>query len=358
MASGRVLLLHGEPILHYRIPIYNYFLSHFKQEGIHFLVAAPAVQGDCPTPVQFPLCRISVGLGGALRCIVRERPDVVILFSGLRNLFILPLVWILRRTRVRVVYWGHGINLSDKQSHRGLYRFLHRSCHSIILYTGHLKEYVDRDSWHKVFVANNTLCLDSVPDSLSPAERLSVLASHNITTDKNVIFVGRMKARKRVTDLLHAAELVETEGVGVVLVGPDLDHVLPHPLSPRITHIPALYGERLLKLMMACDVYCCPGWIGLNIVDAMACGLPVVTEDSVDHGPEVVYLKDGKNGVLVPKGRADLLAKALDTLLADDVLLRRMGSCARKTYIEEASIDRMFQGFSESIRYVLSECMR
>ena len=35
---------------------------------------------------------------------------------------------------------------------------------------------------------------------------------------------------------------------------------------------------------MACDVYCIPGAIGLSIVDAQFCGLPVVTED-VDHGP-------------------------------------------------------------------------
>jgi len=350
----RVLLLHGGLISHYRVPIYNYLLSRFRDTGIDFSIAGSAIQSDSPSPVDFPFYKIHMSLVAWLQVVRAVRPDAVILFSGLRHLFLLPFVWILRTMNIRVIYWGHGIDLSNKQAHRSLYSFLHSSCHAIILYSEHLRQYIDKKNWYKVFIANNTLCLCNLPFSLSQSERLSILASHNISTAKNVIFTGRIQKRKRILDLLEAAKTIRKEDVGVILVGPNTDNVLPEQLPPEVTYIRALYGEELLKLMMACDVYCCPGAVGLNLVDAMACGLPFVTEDVEYHGPEIMYLKNGENGIVVPKGRSDLLAGALMMLLNDDELRHKMAECAKDTYNREASIEQMYQGFIKSVRYVFS----
>lgn len=69
---------------------------------------------------------------------------------------------------------------------------------------------------------------------------------------------------------------------------------------------------------------------GMTIVEAMRCGLPVVSTDC-PHGPGEI-IKDGADGRLVPVGDRDALGAALLDLVRDPELRRRMG----RTAIENA----------------------
>ncbi|MFE6200401.1 glycosyltransferase family 4 protein [Streptomyces sp. NPDC057838] len=67
---------------------------------------------------------------------------------------------------------------------------------------------------------------------------------------------------------------------------------------------------------------------GMTIVEAMRCGLPVVSTDC-RYGPGEI-IQDGVDGRLVPVGDRDALAAALLQLVGDDELRRRMGTAARR----------------------------
>ena len=68
---------------------------------------------------------------------------------------------------------------------------------------------------------------------------------------------------------------------------------------------------------------------GLVLVEAMACGLPVVSFDC-PAGPDEI-ITDGVDGLLVSSGDVQALAKKLMALIADEDLRQRLGKQARQT---------------------------
>lgn len=72
------------------------------------------------------------------------------------------------------------------------------------------------------------------------------------------------------------------------------------------------------------------------MIEAMACGLPVVSFD-YKCGPKDIIV-DGDNGLIVPEGDIEALARALIRLMDDGDLRKRMSVEARKvvdTYSEK-----------------------
>jgi glycosyltransferase involved in cell wall biosynthesis len=216
-----------------------------------------------------------------------------------------------------------------------------------------MREYLLPRWQAKSFVANNTLNLTEY--SVLGIDRRRVLARHGIWTDKNIIFVGRIQARKRLHDLLAAFDSLSREDCGLIIIGQDEDGLLRSSTKrhPRIFSLGPLYGSEVQDLLNSADVFCIPGAIGLSIVDAMFCGLPVVTEQ-VPHGPEIMYLRDAENGFLVPKGDISALADRLVLLLTDNELRYRFSQRARQEINTRGHINELCRGVLECLNYVTS----
>jgi len=104
-------------------------------------------------------------------------------------------------------------------------------------------------------------------------------------------------------------------------------------------------GERrdVPQILAASDIFVLSSnWEGLprSIIEAMMAGLPVVAT-RVGGVPELV--EDGVTGFLIPPRDPDALAEALQRLIADPELRRRMGQAGREKALKEFTLDRMLR---------------
>jgi glycosyltransferase involved in cell wall biosynthesis len=75
---------------------------------------------------------------------------------------------------------------------------------------------------------------------------------------------------------------------------------------------------------------------GVPAIEAMACGLPVVSTYS---GGIREIVEQGRTGILVARGNARELARAIGQLLDDPALARAMGEAGRKRVLERFTWD-------------------
>lgn len=71
------------------------------------------------------------------------------------------------------------------------------------------------------------------------------------------------------------------------------------------------------------------------LMEAMAVGLPVVSTDCGGGGARFL-IKDGENGLLVPQGDANKMAKAMENILSSEEFAKKLSSNARKLQEELA----------------------
>ena len=90
----------------------------------------------------------------------------------------------------------------------------------------------------------------------------------------------------------------------------------------------------------------------MAILEAMACGLPIIST-RVGAIPEVIT--DGVEGFLIEPGDIEALADCIVRLGKDSQLRQRMGDAARKTVQQQYSLNAMVERLMDIYREVLDQ---
>lgn len=172
--------------------------------------------------------------------------------------------------------------------------------------------------------------------------------------------VGNLVRRKRVDDFLRILSLVSRGGgqrvFGMVVGdGPERDRLAAEAARLGIEGICRFTGARkeALSFINAMDVFVLPtereGFPRV-LLEAMLMGKPVVA--SRVPGPEQLVI-DGETGFLVPVGRTEGFAAAVNRLLVDTVLRERLGENGRRRVVAEFSIERYVRGVEDVFQEVI-----
>lgn len=174
--------------------------------------------------------------------------------------------------------------------------------------------------------------VEVIPDPLAfEIDRLSPL------TNKRVIAVGRYVYQKGFDLLLQAWKTIEQQHPDWELAIYGMGDRTPYEQVIKELQInrdrchlygstPYIKSEYLNSSLFAFSSRF--EGFGMVLIEAMACGLPVVSFDCPCGPKDIVRHKE--DGLLVPSGRPDLLAEALHELMIDEEKRQRMASAAVK----------------------------
>lgn len=212
---------------------------------------------------------------------------------------------------------------------------------------------------HKVarYIALNAFCRHKFIEGGLPAERLVVKPNFvdfplpETVPRQGVLFVGRLSIEKGIATLAQAAALLPNIYLRVAGQGPEaaaLDG------RPGVTRLGSLPGEAVRREMNRAAALVVPSiWyetFGLVIVEAFACGTPVIASRI---GVIRDLVRDGETGLLFEPGNPRDLANKLAWAQAHPEQMEAMGRNARAQYEAEFSAEvnyrRLMEIYDEAI---------
>ena len=197
----------------------------------------------------------------------------------------------------------------------------------------------------KIFVAHN---------SVSPAP-ISVPDRRPVTVDRfNILFVGRLQARKRIDSLLRAcAQLEAKPRLVIVGEGPEREklEILAKEIYPSAEFVGARHGVELKPYFTEADLFVLPGTGGLAVQEAMSYGLPVIVAQGDGTQGDLVRRENGWQ-IPPPAGDFEALLSTIKEALSDVARLRRMGEELYRIVKEEINIEKMADVFVQALRSV------
>lgn len=287
--------------------------------------------------------------------------DLVIVMQENRLLSNYSKLFFRNKHSPKVAYWGHGINFQSKNKN-GL-----REKWKLFL--------LDKVDW---WFAYTEMSADLLSAANYPKNRITVLNNAidnngfkedllSITSDKETelqekinsnrsskigIFCGSLYPDKKLDFLVEAADKIHTALPDFRLVilgdGPSRD-IIEKAIEGRswMTWVGVKKGIEKAGWYKVSDIVLNPGLVGLHVLDSFCSGSPMITTKEAKHSPEIAYLKDNKNGLIVD-GDAKQYAGQVIKLLTDDALLDRLKKTAL-TDSHEYTLDKMVKSFSDGI---------
>lgn len=264
-------------------------------------------------------------------------------------------------------FWGHGRNFQSRDAKspaERLKRFLSRHADWWFAYND-LSARIVRDLGfpaERITTVGNaidTAALIRARAGLTANEIERVRQQLGLRTENVAVFTGGLYPNKRIGFLLEAAIAIRAKipDFELIIIGDGPERGLVDAAvsrNPWIHAVGAKNDEAKIPYWALSKLLLMPGGVGLVILDSFALGVPMVTTDTRLHGPEIDYLEDSVNGVMVACGdSAALYADAVAGLLRDPATLTSLRAAAIAA-ASDHSIESMSANFLKGVVDALS----
>ncbi len=248
----------------------------------------------------------------------------------------------------RMIHHVHSTYIGYEARHHRMERWLSRFTHRVLCCSVAVKDFVvatEQIKGERLQVVYNGVELQAAADTARDDIRREFGISD---TAPLLITVASLQPHKGHRFLLEAMPIIHADqpDVELLLVG---EGPLRKDLETQASELGIqdrvhFAGRRsdVVDLLTAADLFVLPSsereGLGIAIVEAMACGLPVIGSD-IGGIPEVI--QDGETGLLVPPATPDKLAAAILQLLNDAESATTFGAASRHRYENVFTMQRM-----------------
>ncbi len=265
----------------------------------------------------------------------RDRYDAVV--KCLNGKLMTPWVVALARSRrLPLILWTGMWYHPETRLHQltaPMTRLLYRQSEAIVAYGEHVKRFLVLDQNvdpSKIFVAGQAV--DGTLFESAAKQR------PELPQQREAVFVGQLEERKGIRDLLSAFSRISEPDARLVVIGDGAlrREVERHSgIDPRIEVLGPLSQVQLANRLARAAFLVLPSittrtdrepW-GLVVNEAMHSGIPVIASTAVGAAAGGLVQHE-TTGLVVPERDTRALQRALERLLGDEVLARRMGAHA------------------------------
>jgi len=330
---------------HYRLPLFEKLRSGFAEQGIEFVLVygqPDAYEGSkirmeypdwgmrvnsriIPLPGKFTRYLYWQGVPLKVR-----RGDVVIVEHASKLLDNYPLFALQQLGWISLCYFGHGRNFQSQREiapARALKRLMVRRIARWFAYTeisrkALLEQDVPDD---RIVVVNNTLTVTRALEE-SDVER----------HPERLVYIGGLYKEKRLDLVFEAMDRLRSDHPRLELhvagTGPDQSAV--EAFAARhdwCTYVGPVFGKDRDRFLFEASAIVMPGPVGLVAIDSFHYATPILTARLDNHGPEVAYLENDVNALIMDdRGGADSYTALVRRFLESRELSERLRQGCRE----------------------------
>ncbi len=223
----------------------------------------------------------------------------------------------------RVYLWSHGAYGDERGIKKWLTIWKMKRATGSLLYGNYAKKVLV--GWgvpnEKLNVFYNSLAYDEemeVRKTLAPS---TFYQDHFHNSLRNLVFIGRLIAAKKLDMIIRAMLLLCDRGIEVNMTyvgdGPkkaELEALAKESgLQANVWFYGPCYDEKqIAQIIFNADLCVSPGDVGLTAMHAMTFGTPVISHDNFCHqGPEFEAIEEGRTGSFFRENNVESLASCI-----------------------------------------------
>lgn len=376
---GRSVAIVYKTLPHYRVAFFEQLRGKLSEDGIELRLIVGQPVGEqvlkrdserLPWAEYVPSRYLRLGRRHVLWQPVWMRvrgSDLVVVEQASRLLVNYWLMLMHRVGAIRLAMWGHGLNRNPGNSSRmaeAIKRFLLRECDWWFGYSPSTVKYLVERGVPPARITN----VENATDTAALFRWRQAQSADSIEARRTelglgagpvLLMLGSLYEEKRPRFAFEVIRLMRLKGVHAELLvigdGP-LREELERDFSKAdgVHFLGVKKGKDLVEFAGTCAAMLNPGLVGLSILDSFALGLPIVTSHLPYHSPEIDFLDDGVNGILLPESSLpEDFANRILTLLEQGGELERL----RRGCLESASrytVESMVENFRMGVLQCLS----
>jgi glycosyltransferase involved in cell wall biosynthesis len=267
----------------------------------------------------------------------------------------------------KVAFWGHGKNFQQENSNifgEWIKKKLSTKVHWWFAYNDLSASIVKTIGFphEKITSVQNSIDQNIILykiNTITPKEINLVKAELNLIGKNIGLFVGGMYYEKKIRFLLESCKIIKEyiPDFEMLFIGDGVDSDLVNDFAERnnwVHYLGTKFGEDLVPYYLISHVFMMPGLVGLSLIDCFTVQLPLVTMKNNNHSPEIDYLKNNINGLIIDETDDPKIysSAVINVLLDSDLRKKLKEGCenSSKIYSIDEMVDRFSQGIIKALK--------